>query len=46
MKWLKYMSVNNNIDITHACDGGEQCLNINGKQYKVDGYCKETNTIY
>ena len=26
IKWLKYISLNNNIDIRHACNGGEQSL--------------------
>jgi len=29
IKWLKYMSLKQNIDIRHACNGGEFMLNIN-----------------
>ena len=46
LKWLKYVSMNKNINIRHACNGGEQSLTVNGKQYKVDGYCQATNTVY
>ena len=46
IKWLKYISSRENVNIRHACNGGEQNFKINGKSYKVDGYCKETNTIY
>jgi G:T-mismatch repair DNA endonuclease (very short patch repair protein) len=38
--------MNENINIQHACNGGEYSLNINRKRYKVDGYCKETNKVY
>ena len=46
IKWLEYIMMNNNINIKHACNGGETVIKINGKSLKVDGYCKETNTIY
>jgi G:T-mismatch repair DNA endonuclease (very short patch repair protein) len=42
IKWLKYVSQKDGINIRHACNGGEVTV---GK-YKVDGFCKETNTIY
>ena len=42
--WLNYVS-NGNI-IKHALNGGEKKLTIGDKTYKVDGFCKETNTIY
>jgi hypothetical protein len=41
-QWLKYVSSKNNLYIQHARNGGE--LKI--KNYLVDGYCKDTNTIY
>ena len=46
LKWLKYVLMNEIVNIQHACSLGEYCLNINRKRYRVDGYCKETNTIY
>ncbi len=46
LKWLKYISFNKNINIRHACNGGEQSLIVNGKRYKVDGFCEKTNTVY
>jgi len=46
LKWLKYILFTQNINIRHACNGGEQAIQVNGKTYKVDGYCNETNTIY
>ena len=45
IKSLKYISLTENINIRHACNGGEQAIRVNGKTYKVDGYCNETNTI-
>jgi len=46
IKWLKYISQTENVDIRHACNGGEVVIQINGKTYKVDGYCENTKTIY
>ena len=46
IKWLKYISQKENVNIRHACNGGEQGFRLDGHFYKVDGYCKETNTIY
>jgi len=45
IKWLKYISLTQNINIRHACNGGEQAIRVNGKTYKLDGYCNETNTL-
>ena len=42
--WLNYMSNGNSIK--HAVNGLEKKLTIGDKTYKVDGFCKETNTIY
>ena len=44
IKWLKYVSHTNNINIKHACNGGEQIININGKSLKVDGI--HENTVF
>jgi len=46
IKWLKYISQKCKINIKHACNGGEVAININGKMFKVDGYCEETKTMY
>ena len=46
IKWLKYVSQRDGINIRHACNGGEPVVTVNGKSYKVDGYCEDTNTIY
>ena len=42
--WLNYMS--NGDSIKHALNGGEKELTIDNKNYKVDGFCEETNTVY
>ena len=42
IKWLKYISEKNNINIRHACNGGEMSIKIFGKSWKVDGYCEDT----
>ena len=44
--WLNYMSKAKGLNIQHALNGGEKKLTIDGKTYKVDGFCKETNTVY
>ena len=46
LKWIKYISTRENINIKHACNGGEVAVVANGTKYKVDGYCEETKTIY
>jgi hypothetical protein len=47
MKWLKYISLKEKVNIKHACNGGEMTFRTNnGQNYKVDGYCEETKTIY
>src|SRR5580692_6583079 len=46
VKWLKYMSSTYNIDIKHACNGGEQAIILNGQKYKVDGYHKQSKTVF
>jgi hypothetical protein len=42
--WLEYISNTENIYIQHGYNGGEYM--IPNTKYKVDGYCKETNTVY
>ena len=44
--WLDYMSKAKGLNIQHALNGGEKKLDIDGKTYKVDGFCKETKTVY
>ena len=44
--WLNYMSKAKGLNIQHALNGGEKKLTIDGKTYKVDGFCKETKTVY
>ena len=46
--WLNYVSTTKGygVNIKHALNGGEKKLTIDNKTYKVDGFCKETNTIY
>jgi len=46
IKWLKYVSLSQNINIRHACNGGEQAIRVNGKTYKVDGYCNQFHDCY
>ena len=46
IKWLKYLSIKHNINIKHACNGGEIKLMIEGKPYKVDGYDDLSKTIF
>ena len=42
--WLNYVS--NGVNIKHALNSGEKELIIDNKTCKVDGFCKETNTVY
>jgi len=44
IKWLKHISHVQNINIKHACNGGEQTINVQGKALKVDGI--HENTVY
>jgi hypothetical protein len=42
--WLLYEEKKNNISIQHALNGGE--YKIPNTKYYVDGFCKDTNTVY
>ena len=44
--WLNYVS--NGVNIQHALNGSEKKLTIfhGNETYKVDGFCKENNTVY
>ncbi|ARF12613.1 hypothetical protein Klosneuvirus_9_15 [Klosneuvirus KNV1] len=44
IEWLNLIMQEENIHIQHAENGGEYM--IPNTNYKVDGFCKETNTIY
>ena len=44
--WLNYVSTTKGLNIQHALNGGEKKLTIDGKTYKVDGFCEKTNTVY
>ena len=46
LEWLNAIMEIKNIHIEHAMNGGEKVINVNGKNYRVDGYCEVTNTIY
>jgi hypothetical protein len=43
IEWLNYVSEQEHINIIHAENGGEYHIQNIGK---VDGYCKENNTVY
>jgi hypothetical protein len=42
IEWLEYIEKKDNIKIQHAMNEGEFRID----KYRVDGYCKETNTVY
>lgn len=42
IQWLEYIMKKENIFIQHALNIGEFTID----KYKIDGYCKETNTCY
>ncbi|SIP85930.1 Probable Zinc-ribbon domain-containing protein [Pacmanvirus A23] len=44
IEWLNYIELTEGIKIQHAESGGE--YKIPETNYRADGYCKETNTIY
>lgn len=44
INWLEFIMKYHNITIQYALNGGE--FKIPNTNYKADGYCKETNTIY
>ena len=46
INWLNNIMINDRIFIQHAENLGEKKIIIDGKIYKCDGYCEETNTIY
>ena len=44
IEWLNYIAKKDNIYIQHAMNEGE--FKIPNTNFRVDGYCKETNTIF
>lgn len=42
--WLERVATQENVVIQHAQNGGEYC--IPGTNFRVDGYHKESNTVY
>lgn len=44
IEWLNSIMREHNIHIQHAYNGGE--YTIPGTKIRVDGYCKESNTVY
>ena len=44
IEWMEYIMKKEGIHIQHEQNGGE--VHIIGTPYRVDGFCKETNTIY
>ncbi len=44
LTWLDFIAKEQNINIHHAANGGE--FQLPGTLYRIDGYCKETNTCY
>ena len=44
IQWLDFISSCYNINIQHAMNNGE--YKISNSNFKADGYCSETNTIY
>ena len=46
IQWLKYVEHIENIQIQHALNGGEKHIFIEGKAYRIDGFCHATRTCY
>ena len=48
IEWLEFVAAQTNSVIRHAVNGGEKEIVDSelGKVYHVDGFCKETNTVY
>lgn len=46
INWLNNIMITDKIFIQHAENMCEKRIEINGKFFKCDGYCEETNTIY
>ena len=44
IQWLEWRAKLDNVHIQHALNEGEKT--IPGTHYKLDGYCRETNTAY
>jgi len=46
IRWLNWIEENENVSIRHAEKGGELRIALASGHIQVDGYCKETNTVY
>jgi len=46
LRWLKWIEENNQISVQHAEKGGELRIPISNGYIQVDGYCKDTSTVY
>ena len=46
IRWIKWMEKKDGVIIQHAEKGGEQRFGLNEGHIQVDGWCKETNTVY
>lgn len=46
IEWLNKISKNEKINIQHINNIGEKVIKLEGKRYKLDGYCEKTNTIF
>lgn len=44
INWLEHLREETGADIRHAENGGE--FKVPGTNYSVDGFCRETNTVY
>lgn len=46
IKWLDMLMKQEGIFIQHACNKGEKLIRFQDHKFYVDGYCKETKTVY
>lgn len=47
IEWLDYIAKRTGLHIQHAENGGEMKIQLqNGKKISVDGFCKETHTVF
>ncbi len=44
--WLKWISLQNKINIKHTQNGGQKKLTISNQLFSLDGYCEEDQTAY
>lgn len=46
IEWLHHMEKELNCTIQHMYNGGEYIITTGESQFKADGYCHETNTVF